>query len=69
MAASHLCQRCDRIPHAVRQELLFLKEKKSSAGGGRKYWSDGARVLGVYEVEGGSLRFHPRGEEPPSSSS
>jgi hypothetical protein len=26
-------------------------------------------VLEVYEVEGGGLRFHPRGEEPPSSSS
>lgn len=56
MATIHLCQHCQRIPSSVRSELLTLRERKSSAGGGKKYWGDGARVLGVYEAEDG-LRF------------
>ena len=69
MAAGHLCKKCDKIPESIRQELLFLKEKKSSAGGGREYWSDGARVLGVCEVEREAcLRFLPRQHHQPSSS-
>ena len=34
----------------------MLREKKSSAGGGKKYWADGAAVLGVYD-DGSVLRF------------
>lgn len=56
MATIHLCQHCQRIPSTVRSELLTLRERKSSAGGGKKYWGDGARVLGVYEADDG-LRF------------
>lgn len=56
MASGHLCNHCQHIPHSVRQELLVLRERKSSAGGGKKYWGDGVRVLGVYEDESG-LRF------------
>jgi hypothetical protein len=65
MAAGHLCHKCVHVPDAVRQQLLFLKEKKSSAGAGRKYWSEGARVLGVFEVEGFGLRFRPRQNDLP----
>lgn len=56
MATIHLCQSCQKVPTPVRQELLALRERKSSAGGGKKYWGDGARVLGVYEAHDG-LRF------------
>lgn len=56
MASGHLCYHCQHIPADIRQELLVLKERKSSAGGGKKYWGDGVRVLGVIEDDSG-LRF------------
>ena len=56
MASGHLCNHCNQIPQALRSELLILREKKSSAGGGKKYWADGVRDLGVVEDEQG-LRF------------
>jgi hypothetical protein len=56
MASGHLCNHCGHIPHSIRQELLVLRERKSSAGGGKKYWADGVLVLGVYEDKNG-LRF------------
>ncbi|CAB9517646.1 expressed unknown protein [Seminavis robusta] len=59
MATIHLCQHCQRIPASFRTELWALRERKSSAGGGKKYWADGAKVLGVYEADDG-LRFENR---------
>jgi hypothetical protein len=56
MASGHLCYHCEHIPRDIRQELLILRERKSSAGGGKKYWGDGVRILGVEEDENG-LRF------------
>jgi len=56
MASGHLCYHCGHIPNNIRQELLVLRERKSSAGGGKKYWGDGVHILGVYEDENG-LRF------------
>lgn len=59
MASSHLCEHCQHVPPAVRAELTNLRDRKSSAGGGKKYWADGVRVLGVYEDSDG-LRFDAR---------
>jgi len=56
MASGHLCSHCGHILKDLREELLVLRERKSSAGGGKKYWADGLRVLGVIEDESG-LRF------------
>eukprot|EP00529_Nitzschia_sp_RCC80_P019265 CAMPEP_0113512596 /NCGR_PEP_ID=MMETSP0014_2-20120614/39420_1 /TAXON_ID=2857 /ORGANISM="Nitzschia sp." /LENGTH=509 /DNA_ID=CAMNT_0000408957 /DNA_START=51 /DNA_END=1580 /DNA_ORIENTATION=- /assembly_acc=CAM_ASM_000159 len=56
MASGHLCGHCGHIPKDLREELLVLRERKSSAGGGKKYWADGLQVLGVIEDENG-LRF------------
>ena len=56
LASGHLCVHCQHIPPGIRQELIVLKEKKSSAGGGKDYWGDGVRILGVFEDEDG-LRF------------
>ncbi len=56
LASGHLCVHCKDIPPGIRQELIVLKEKKSSAGGGKDYWGEGVRILGVYEDEDG-LRF------------
>jgi len=59
MAVSHLAQRCPLVPVDVRSKLTTLRERKSSAGGGKKYWAEGVRVLGVFE-DGDGLRFEER---------
>jgi hypothetical protein len=58
MATGHLCKRCNHIPSDLREEMVRLKECKSSAGGGKTYWGDGVRSLGVIEAATG-LRFLP----------
>jgi hypothetical protein len=59
MASSHLCEHCQHVPPDIRKELLKLRDRKSSAGGGKKYWADGVRILGVFEDEDG-LRYEKR---------
>lgn len=61
MATGHLCKRCPHVPSELREELVRLKECKSSAGGGKTYWGDGVRSLGVFEAPNG-LRFLPRSQ-------
>lgn len=56
MAGIHLLENCAFVPPHIRDELNELRQRKSSAGGGKVYWADRARVLGVYEDEEG-LRF------------
>jgi hypothetical protein len=58
MAIRHLRHHCTRIPLGVRECLFVLKDAKSSAGGGKKYWSDAASVMGVYVSDEGGLRLH-----------
>jgi hypothetical protein len=60
MANAHLVKDCREVPRDIRDDLMRLREKKkgkSSVGGGRDYWSEGLRVLGVYETEDRRLRF------------
>lgn len=56
LASGHLCNHCRNIPSSIRDELLQLSERKSFAGGGKKYWAEGVRSIGVFEDENG-LRF------------
>ncbi|CAJ1966260.1 unnamed protein product [Cylindrotheca closterium] len=56
MAKNHICKNCRYIPADASQELTSLRECKRRASGGKKYWAEGAKVLGVYECEDG-LRF------------
>ncbi|CAB9521875.1 expressed unknown protein [Seminavis robusta] len=51
MASVHLGQHCNHIPAHIRTELARLREGKSAALAGKKYWSDGARALGVTEED------------------
>ena len=59
MASAHLGEHCQHVPAPLRDDLTRHKDRKSSAGGGKKYWADGVRVLGVFEDEDG-LRFERR---------
>ena len=56
MTNSHMTTYCSSVPKEVREELKRLGNKKSSAGGGKNYWSGGAKILGVIEDDHG-LRF------------
>lgn len=52
MAQTHFNKHCRHIPQEIVSELSrLLQRSKSSAGAGKKYWSDGARLLGVYETD------------------
>ena len=58
MVINHFSESCLSIPPQTRARLLDLKEHKSTTvlGGGKQYWANGARILGVCEAEHG-LRF------------
>jgi len=56
MAKNHLDNNCTAIPEDVRNKLLKLKETKRRAGGGKTYWADSAKFLGIFEDQYG-LRF------------
>jgi len=52
MAQTHFTKHCRHIPQELVNELsALLQGSKSSAGAGKKYWSDGARMLGAYEID------------------
>lgn len=57
MAINHINKSCQSIPVHIRERLRVLKEQKSTVlGGGKQFWANGARVIGVVESEG-ILRF------------
>eukprot|EP00934_Nitzschia_sp_Nitz4_P004461 Nitzschia sp. Nitz4//scaffold295_size27985//18074//19108//NITZ4_008163-RA/size27985-processed-gene-0.45-mRNA-1//1//CDS//3329546251//4451//frame0 len=49
LSAFHLCEHCPHVPPEVRNKILVLRERKSPAGGGKRYWAEGVRCLGVTE--------------------
>lgn len=56
MARAHLLHSCQLIPEDLRMELVRLESLKSSAGGGKPYWTEAASLLGIVEVDG-IIRF------------
>ncbi len=56
MSKNHLEYQCNAIPAKVREELLKKKEIKRRAAGGKTYWADSAKSLGIFEDQYG-LRF------------
>jgi hypothetical protein len=56
LSAFHLCENCSHVPEPIRKKILLLRERKSPAGGGKRYWGEGVRCLGVVEDRSG-LRF------------
>eukprot|EP00546_Thalassionema_frauenfeldii_P008851 CAMPEP_0178910050 /NCGR_PEP_ID=MMETSP0786-20121207/8881_1 /TAXON_ID=186022 /ORGANISM="Thalassionema frauenfeldii, Strain CCMP 1798" /LENGTH=240 /DNA_ID=CAMNT_0020582257 /DNA_START=33 /DNA_END=756 /DNA_ORIENTATION=+ len=53
MASSHLCESCQCIDNQLKSELKTLRERRDTASGGKQYWADGARALGLFEAEDG----------------
>jgi len=66
MSKLHFMKACTLIPESTKGHLLSLQSVSSRASGGKEYWAEGLRVLGVVE-DGGVLRFAPN--TPASSSS
>jgi len=57
MAQSHLTGACQHLGPQVKEELQNLRNRRDNASGGKQYWADGCRALGVYEVEGQGLKL------------
>lgn len=51
IASVHLLEHCDRMPKEVRDELVRLRQVKSAALGGKKYWADAGKSLGLAEED------------------
>ena len=60
MASTHLCDSCTCIPPNVKQQLRVLRDRRDTAAGGKQYWGDGARAMGLHECNEG-LRLRRRG--------
>ncbi|CAB9498434.1 expressed unknown protein [Seminavis robusta] len=51
IATLHLAEHCQHIPAEIRSELSKLRECKSAALGGKKYWADAGSALGLVEYD------------------
>lgn len=49
---------CPVIPKDIKARLRSLHETTKRGSGGKAYWTDGLKALGVYE-DGQTLRFRP----------
>ena len=56
MSKIHFMQACTLIPEQTKSQLRSLQSVSSRASGGKEYWAEGLRVLGIVE-ERGMLRF------------
>jgi hypothetical protein len=48
------------IPESTRNQLRTFQCLSSRASGGKDYWAEGLRVLGVVEDERGFLKFESK---------
>ena len=62
MATIHLSQNCHAVPDDIRAKLISHKDEKSHTGGGISYWSEGLRLLGIYENGREGLAFGSEGD-------
>lgn len=53
MASSHLTDACQCIDERLKMSLMSLRQRRDTASGGKQYWADGAKAVGLYETEDG----------------
>jgi hypothetical protein len=58
MASSHLSDCCSQIHPDIKQKLRDLRHRRETARGGKEYWAEAGRAIGLYETEDG-LRLLP----------
>lgn len=70
MAGSHLCKPgvCPHLPIHIQQQLNDLRARRDNASGGKQYWADGCRALGLMETADHGLRFVSSTMSPTSAS-
>ena len=51
IASVHLLEHCDHMPREIRAELVRLRQVKSAALGGKKYWADAGKAMGLIEED------------------
>jgi len=68
MSKLHFLKACSLIPENTRNQLKSLQSVSSRASGGKEYWAEGLRVLGIVE-EDGVLRFSSASSTKVSKSS
>jgi hypothetical protein len=59
MSKLHLCKQCHKVPVQIQNRLVELQTSHTRASGGKEYWAEGLRVLGVIEQDG-MLKFKPQ---------
>jgi len=67
MSKLHFLKACTLIPENTKNQLKSLQSVSSRASGGKEYWAEGLRVLGIVE-DGGMLRFASSTPAPSSKS-
>ena len=60
MGSSHLCESCEYIPLPLKQQLRALRER-ATASGGKRYWAEAARAMGIDETPKDGLILRRRG--------
>jgi len=53
MASTHLSDACQCIDDRLKVTLMTLRQRRDTASGGKQYWADGAKAIGLYETEDG----------------
>jgi hypothetical protein len=53
LPGSHLINACQHIPPRIREDIRKMRERRDNASGGKQYWADGCRALGLVETESG----------------
>ena len=53
MSASHLLESCLSIPESLRQGLIVQKQRRDTGCGGKAYWLEGCKKVGLTEDEHG----------------
>jgi hypothetical protein len=56
MTSTHLCTHCKEVPTETRDQLVRLRDQRSTVGGGKSYWAEATKILGIVETQRG-LRF------------
>ena len=63
MAKAHLCEGCCRIPSEVKKRLAVLRGDRRRAKGGKRYWANSIRRLGIYLSEDKTMRVMRRNRQ------
>ena len=56
MSKLHLIKQCHKVSVNIKNKLVHLQKSHTRASGGKEYWAEGLRVLGVVEIDG-MLKF------------